>query len=34
MVPYQPGDEVEVEWTDPSGQSRTATIELGSSAPS
>ena len=33
MVPYQPGDEVKVEWTDSSGQSHTATIELGSSNP-
>ena len=34
MVPYQPGDQVKVEWTDSSGQSHTATIELGSSTPS
>jgi S1-C subfamily serine protease len=33
MVPYQPGDEVKVEWADSSGQSHTATIELGSSNP-
>jgi S1-C subfamily serine protease len=34
MVPYQPGDKVKVQWTDSSGQSRSATIELGSGAPS
>ena len=34
MVPYQPGDEVKVEWTDSSGERHTATIELGSSTPS
>jgi S1-C subfamily serine protease len=33
MVPYQPGDSVKVQWTDSSGQSHTATIELGSSNP-
>ncbi len=33
MVPYQPGDSVKVEWTDSSGESHTATIELGSSNP-
>jgi S1-C subfamily serine protease len=34
MVPYQPGDKVKVEWTDPSGQSQSATVELGSGPPS
>jgi S1-C subfamily serine protease len=34
MVPYQPGDKVKVEWTDSSGQSHSATIELGSGSPS
>jgi len=34
MVPYQPGDQVKVEWTDASGQSHSATIDLGSSTPS
>ena len=34
MVPYQPGDSVKVQWTDSSGQSHTATIQLGSSTPS
>jgi S1-C subfamily serine protease len=33
MVPYQPGEKVKVEWTDSSGQSHTATIELGSGPP-
>jgi S1-C subfamily serine protease len=33
MVPYQPGDKVKVEWTDSSGQSHTATVELGSGPP-
>jgi S1-C subfamily serine protease len=33
MVPYQPGDKVEVEWTDSSGRSHSATIELGSGPP-
>ena len=33
MVPYQPGDKVKVEWTDSSGESRSATIELGSGPP-
>jgi S1-C subfamily serine protease len=33
MVPYQPGDKVKVEWTDPSGESHSATIELGSGPP-
>ncbi len=33
MVPYQRGDSVKVEWVDSSGQSHTATIELGSGAP-
>jgi S1-C subfamily serine protease len=34
MVPYQPGDKVKVEWTDSSGQSHSATIQLGSGTPS
>jgi len=34
MVPYQPGDQVKVQWTDASGQSHSATIDLGSSTPS
>ncbi len=34
MVPYQPGDTVKVKWTDSSGQTHTATIELGSGTPS
>jgi S1-C subfamily serine protease len=33
MVPYQPGDSVKVAWVDSSGQSHTATIELGSGSP-
>jgi S1-C subfamily serine protease len=33
MVPYQPGDKVKVEWTDSSGESHSATIELGSGPP-
>jgi S1-C subfamily serine protease len=33
MVPYQPGDTVRVEWTDSSGESHSATIELGSGPP-
>lgn len=34
MVPYQPGDEVTLEWSDASGQSHRATVQLGSGAPS
>jgi S1-C subfamily serine protease len=34
MVPYQPGDHIKVEWTDSSGQDRSATITLGSGSPS
>ena len=33
MVKYSPGDKVTVKWVDSSGQSRTATIELGSGTP-
>jgi S1-C subfamily serine protease len=33
MVPYQPGDKVKVEWTDSSGQSHSATIQLSSGNP-
>jgi S1-C subfamily serine protease len=33
MVPYQPGDKVKVEWTDSSGDSHSATVELGSGPP-
>jgi S1-C subfamily serine protease len=33
MVPYQPGNSVRVTWTDSSGQSHSATIELGSGPP-
>jgi len=33
MVPYQPGDKVKVQWTDPSGDSHSATVELGSGPP-
>jgi len=33
MVPYQSGDSVKVQWVDSSGQSHSATIELGSGAP-
>jgi S1-C subfamily serine protease len=34
MVPYQPGAKVKVQWTDSSGQSHSATVELGSGSPS
>ena len=30
---YSPNDKVEIEWVDSSGQSHTATIELGSGPP-
>jgi S1-C subfamily serine protease len=33
MVRYNPGDKVHVEWTDSSGQSHSATVELGSGPP-
>jgi S1-C subfamily serine protease len=33
MVPYQPGDQVKVTWIDASGQSHSATVELGSGPP-
>jgi S1-C subfamily serine protease len=33
MVPYQPGQKVKVQWVDSSGQSHSATIELGSGPP-
>ena len=33
MVKYSPNDKVSVEWIDSSGQSHTATIELGSGPP-
>jgi S1-C subfamily serine protease len=33
MVKYSPGDSVKVGWTDSSGQTHTATIELGSGTP-
>jgi S1-C subfamily serine protease len=33
MVKYSPGDQVSVEWVDSSGQSHTATVELGSGTP-
>ena len=33
MVKYSPNDKVRVEWIDSSGQSHTATIELGSGSP-
>jgi hypothetical protein len=34
MVPYQPGDKVKVQWTDSSGESHSATVQLGSGNPS
>jgi S1-C subfamily serine protease len=33
MVPYQPGNKVNVEWTDSSGQSHHANVQLGSGTP-
>jgi S1-C subfamily serine protease len=33
MVPYQPGDKVEVTWIDPSGATHRATVTLGSGPP-
>jgi S1-C subfamily serine protease len=33
MVKYSPGDKVSVDWVDSSGQSHTATVELGSGTP-
>ena len=33
LVKYSPNDKVEIEWVDSSGQSHTATIELGSGPP-
>lgn len=33
MVKYSPGDSVRIEWVDSSGESHTATIELGSGTP-
>ncbi len=33
MVKYSPGDKVSVEWVDSSGQSHTATVQLGSGTP-
>jgi S1-C subfamily serine protease len=33
MVQYQPGDKIHVEWTDSSGDSHSATVELGSGPP-
>jgi S1-C subfamily serine protease len=33
LVPLQPGDKVQVSWTDTSGQSHTATVALGSGPP-
>jgi S1-C subfamily serine protease len=33
MVPYQPGDKVEVTWIDPSGTTHRATVTLGSGPP-
>ena len=33
MVPYQPGDKVDVTWTDSSGSSHHATVTLGSGPP-
>jgi len=33
MVPYQPGDKIDVTWTDPSGASHHATVTLGSGPP-
>jgi S1-C subfamily serine protease len=34
LVSYHPGDSVELGWTDTSGQSHTATVDLGSGPPS
>jgi S1-C subfamily serine protease len=33
MVKYSPGDKVSVHWIDASGQSHTATVQLGSGTP-
>ena len=33
MVPYQPGDKVDVTWIDSSGASHHATVTLGSGPP-
>ena len=33
MIKYSPGDKVSVTWVDSSGQSHTATVELGSGTP-
>ena len=33
MVRYGPGDSVKVQWLDSSGQSHSATVELGSGPP-
>jgi S1-C subfamily serine protease len=33
LVPLHPGDKVQIDWTDASGQSHTATVDLGSGPP-
>jgi S1-C subfamily serine protease len=33
LVPLHPGDKVQIDWTDASGHSHTATIDLGSGPP-
>jgi S1-C subfamily serine protease len=33
LVPYHPGDKVQIDWTDASGQSHTATVQLASGPP-